>query len=231
MKNLRKKIIKLIVYCLFLFFVGSALTILIFRWVNPPITVFMVYKFVKGNHELIIKEWEPLEEISPLLPLAVIASEDQNFLYHHGFDYDAIKKALKHNEKGKKVRGGSTISQQLSKNLFLFPTKSYIRKGVESYFTFLIELFWSKRRIMEVYLNVIELGDGVYGASAAAKMYFGKDAVNLTQTEASLIVTALPNPLIYKLSQPSPYMYSRSEWVRRQMNNLGGKQLLKDWYQ
>jgi|SRR5690554_2870187 len=231
MKNIRKRIIKLIVSAIIVFFVSSTYTVMLFRFVNPPITIFMIYQYINGEHNVVVKEWRSIEEINPTLPLAIIASEDQNFLNHWGFDLKAIEKALANNSKNKRIRGGSTISQQLAKNLFLIPTKSYVRKALEGYFTILIELLWNKKRTMEVYLNVVEYGEGVYGASAAAKMYFGKDASELNQKESSLIVTALPNPIRYSLSRPSAYMYQRSHWVQRQMRNIGGVHLIKDWYE
>lgn len=153
------------------------------------------------------------------MPLAVITSEDQKFEEHFGFDLEAIEKARKYNDrhKGKKVKGASTISQQTAKNVFLWPQRSYIRKGFEVYFTFLIELLWSKERIMEVYLNVIEMGDGVYGAEAAAQQYFGKSASDLTDGEAALIAACLPNPIRWSPARPSRYIQRKKQWIVRHM--------------
>lgn len=191
----------------------------------------MVYKWMSEENYTIEKEWKSLEEVSRFLPLAIISAEDQKFLNHNGFDVDAIQKAIQQNKKTNRKRGASTVSQQVAKNVFLFPTRSYFRKGLEVYFTTLIELIWGKRRIMEVYINVVELGKGVYGAEAASLNYFKKSANRLTQSEAALIATALPNPLIFRLSKPSNYMIRRQQWVMRQMNNLGGKQLIAHWYE
>jgi monofunctional biosynthetic peptidoglycan transglycosylase len=155
------------------------------------------------------RDWVPIEEISPNLQKAVIASEDDRFLIHHGFNFEAMYKAYKSNKKGKKIKGGSTISQQTAKNVFLWQGRSYVRKILEAYFTVLIELLWSKERIMEVYLNSIEMGDGVYGAQAAAQHWFHKDAVNLTKREAASIAAILPNPLKYKATKSSGYIERR----------------------
>jgi monofunctional biosynthetic peptidoglycan transglycosylase len=167
-----------------------------------------------------------LKEMSPNLVLAVICSEDQKFAEHFGFDFEAIEKVAKQNEKlkkkGKPIKGGSTISQQCAKNVFLFPQRSYIRKAFEVYFTFLIEIFWSKKRIMEVYLNVIEMGDGIYGAQAAAKTYFNKNAKYLTSSESALIAAVLPNPRKWNAGKPTGYISKRKNWILRQMGHLRG---------
>lgn len=168
------------------------------------------------------KDWVPFEEISPNLQLAVVCSEDQNFIKHNGFDFEAIDKAMEYNEKHKKTRGASTISQQTAKNVFLWPGRSWVRKGFEVYFTFLIETFWSKQRIMEVYLNVIEMGDGIYGAQAASKNFFHKDATYLSKGEASLIAAVLPNPIKFSAAKPSGYVIQRQAWIIHQMALWGG---------
>jgi monofunctional biosynthetic peptidoglycan transglycosylase len=155
------------------------------------------------------------------LQLAVICSEDQIFLNHHGFDMNAIEKAMEYNKKGKRTRGASTISQQTAKNVFLWPHRSWFRKGLETYFTFLIELIWSKERIMEVYLNSIEMGKGVYGAEAAAQHWFKRPAANLRQQEAAAIAAILPNPLRYKANPATNYIQSRKNWITRQMRFFG----------
>lgn len=206
------------------------LWVFLYAHINPPVTSFMLYQSFSTSKTKVQKVWYPIEEISPYVPLAVIASEDQKFLDHHGFDIAAIQDALADNKKSKKIRGASTISQQLAKNLFLVPNKSFVRKGFEAYFTVLIELIWSKRRIMEVYLNVVEMGDGVYGVPKASHLYFQKEPINLSEGQAALIATALPNPKRYSLAKPSGYMYSRQQWIQRQMRNLGGQQLIKQWY-
>ncbi len=166
-------------------------------------------------------DWVSLDKISPGMQLAVICSEDQRFLEHRGFDYNAIKAAYERNRKGNTLRGGSTISQQTVKNVFLWPGRSYVRKGFEAYFTFLIELFWSKERILEVYLNSIEMGEGVYGVEAAAQHWFNKSAKDLTRHEAAAIAAILPNPREYKANPRTPYLETRKQWVLRQMYNFG----------
>lgn len=168
-------------------------------------------------------DWVSLEEISPKLQLAVVCSEDQNYLKHYGFDFTAIEKAMKSNEEGKKIRGASTISQQTSKNVFLWPGRSYIRKAFEVYFTLLIELFWSKERIMEVYLNSIEMGNGVYGAEAAAHHWFKKSAKKLTKDESAAIAAILPNPRKYIANPAGPYIARRKEWIKKQMSFWGNQ--------
>lgn len=165
-----------------------------------------------------------MEHIAPSLSLAVIASEDQLFPEHWGFDFKAIEKAVKNNnstKKKKRIKGGSTISQQTAKNVFLWPGRSWVRKGFEVYFTMLIEGLWSKERIMEVYLNVIEMGDGIYGAEAASQAYFHKPAERLSQGQAALIAAVLPNPLKWSPLKPTPYILGRQAWIIRNMNNLG----------
>ena len=174
-------------------------------------------------------DWVPLEEISPKLQLAVVCSEDQNYLKHYGFDFKAIEKAMKNNESGGKLRGASTISQQTAKNVFLWPGRSYIRKGFEVYFTLLIELIWSKERIMEVYLNSIEMGKGVYGAEAAANFWFHKSAAKLSKDESAAIAAVLPAPLRYVANPPSNYVEKRKSWIKRQMS-FWGNQLDYDKY-
>jgi monofunctional glycosyltransferase len=177
----------------------------------------------EGQKMVLKHDWVSLEEISPKLQLAVVCSEDQNYLKHFGFDFDAIEKAMKSNEEGKKLRGASTISQQTAKNVFLWPGRSYIRKAFEVYFTLLIELFWSKERIMEVYLNSIEMGNGVYGAEAAARFWFKKAAIKLNKDESAAIAAILPNPLRYIASPAGPYISKRKEWIKKQMSYWGNQ--------
>lgn len=161
--------------------------------------------------------WVPIEDISPSLPVAVIASEDQRFLEHHGFDFDAIGQAIKERQRGKRQRGASTISQQTAKNVFLWPGGGWFRKGLEVYFTGLIEIVWGKERIMEVYLNSIEMGDGIYGAEAVAQLHFGYEASRLTRANCALIAATLPNPLRFSSKNPSAYMLRRQTWILNQM--------------
>lgn len=215
-----KKILNFIKNLLLWFFGLSILSVIVFRFVPVPVTPLMISQAVETrtwwNHD-----WVPIEEISPNLQWAVVASEDQNFLNHNGFDFKAIEKAIDHNKKSKRIRGASTISQQVAKNVFLWQGRSWVRKGLEVYFTFLIELFWSKEQIMEVYLNSIEMGNGVYGAEAASKYWYGKSAKKLTQREAAGIAAILPNPRKFKARNSSPYIERRKNHIIRQMNNIG----------
>lgn len=176
---------------------------------------------IDGNDAVLSHDWVPLEEISPNLQKAVIASEDGNFLKHYGFDFAAMQKAFKNNQKGKRLKGGSTISQQTAKNVFLWQGRSYLRKGLEAYFTVLIELIWGKERIMEVYLNSIEMGNGVYGAEEAARVWYQKSADNLTKREAAGIAAILPNPRKYKATNSSSYIERRKDRIMRVMRHIG----------
>lgn len=204
------------------FIIVSIGLVLLFKWVPVPITPLMVIRYFEKDSPKILKhDLEPIENISKNLQLAVICSEDQNFLKHNGFDIKAIEKAYENNKKGKRIKGGSTISQQTAKNVFLWPQRSWFRKGLETYFTFLIELFWSKERIMEVYLNTIEMGNGIYGAEAAAQHWFKKPASKLSKVEASAIAAILPNPRKYKANPVTNYIASRKNWIMRQMNFYG----------
>jgi len=204
--------------------VGS---VALFRFVPVPLTPLMLLRCVEqksdGQKMTLKHDWVSLEEISPKLQLAVVCSEDQNYLEHGGFDFSAIKKAMKLNEKGKKLRGASTISQQTAKNVFLWPGRSYVRKGFEVYFTLLIEILWSKERIMEVYLNSIEMGNGVYGAEAAAQYWFHKGAKKLSKDDAAAIAAILPNPRRYVANPSSPYVAKRKEWIKQQMSYWGNE--------
>lgn len=176
------------------------------------------------DQEVVLKhKWVPLGKISPKLQLAVVCSEDQNYLKHYGFDWEAIEKAMAHNEKSKKIRGASTISQQTAKNVFLWPGRSYIRKGFEAYFTLLIEWMWSKERIMEVYLNSIEMGRGIYGAEAAATHWFKTSAAKLNRDQSAAIAAILPNPLKFKANPASPYIAKRKAWIQQQMSYWGNQ--------
>jgi monofunctional biosynthetic peptidoglycan transglycosylase len=176
---------------------------------------------MEGKDMILSHDWEPIENISPNLQKAVIASEDGNFLKHNGFDFKAMQKAFKNNQKGKRLKGGSTISQQTAKNVFLWQGRSYIRKGLEAYFTVLIELIWGKERIMEVYLNSIEMGNGVYGAESGARHWYRKSAVDLTKKEAAGIAAILPNPRKYKATNSSSYINRRKNKIVRVMQHIG----------
>lgn len=208
-----------------LWFLGlSILSVVVFKFVPIPITPLMVSRSidhvmanepVRHNHD-----WEPIENISKNLQKAVIASEDGNFLTHNGFDFEAMQKAFESNQKGKKLKGGSTISQQVAKNVFLWQGRSYIRKAFEAYFTVLIEAIWSKKRIMEVYLNSIEMGNDVYGAEAAAQHWYGKSAANLTVNEAAGIAAILPNPRKFKAKNSSSYIERRKGRIAKVMRYI-----------
>ncbi|MDB5105185.1 MAG: monofunctional biosynthetic peptidoglycantransglycosylase [Fibrobacteres bacterium] len=207
------------------FFLSTTAAVLFFRFVPPPITPLMAIRGIgnalHGNSPILDKDWEPMENISPRLAEAVVASEDQRFFDHHGFDLDAIVSAFTVNGRGKRKLGASTITQQTAKNLFLWPERSWTRKGLEAYFTFLLELLWSKQRILEVYLNIIETGDGTYGAQAAAQRYFHVTASALTAPQAALLAAILPNPRKWSPVNPTGYLQRRQTWILRQMDHLG----------
>ncbi len=210
--------LKKILLILFLF---QFVYIIALKWINPPVTFTQLSDLVGGNG--LKRDYVDFDEMSPNIRLAVMASEDQLFPDHNGFDIKSIKKAMSDNQKkNKRIRGASTISQQVAKNVFLWQGRSWFRKGLEVYFTFMIELFWSKQRILEMYLNVAEMGKGIYGVEAAAQNYFKKPASKLTRTEAARIAACLPNPKKYKVEPASPYVTRRASWILRQMNNLEG---------
>lgn len=215
-----------------LFVVATVLQVAVLRFVDPPLTAFMVGRYIEAWSEgdrgfALAYDWRNADRISKLLPLALVAAEDQNFPTHSGFDFKAIEKARTNNAKGRKVRGASTISQQLAKNLFLWRGRSWVRKGLEVWYTVLIEAMWPKQRIMEVYANVIEYGDGVYGAQAAARRFYGKDASRLTAAESARLAAVLPNPRKYSVAKPGPYVLRRSRSIERQMRALGGPAYLQ----
>lgn len=220
-----KKITRILFKILIWFGGISLFLVVIFKFVPVPFTPLMVSRAVEnklaGKEMYCNHDWVLLEKISKNLQKAVIASEDGMFLTHHGFDFTAMQKALKNNQNGRKIKGGSTISQQTAKNVFLWQGRSYIRKGFEAYFTVLIELIWGKERIMEVYLNSIEMGDGVYGAQAAAEYWYQKNASNLTAREAVGIAAILPNPRKYKASNSSVYINKRKDKIVRVMRYVG----------
>lgn len=220
-----KKIFRWLGRALLWFFGISILLVVLFKWVPVPFTPLMITRAIEhkldGKEMTCSHDWEPIENISVNLQKAVIASEDGTFLKHNGFDFEAMQKAFKNNNKGRKLKGGSTISQQTAKNVFLWQGRSYIRKGLEAYFTVLIELIWGKERIMEVYLNSIEMGDGVYGAQAAAEHWYKKDAANLTSNEAASIAAILPSPRRYKANNSGPYIAKRKNKIVRLMRYIG----------
>ncbi len=214
------------------FILGSALLVVMLRFVHPPFSALMAERRIQSwfSSEPYTSRhtWVALDDMAPSMGVAVIAAEDQNFADHFGFDWQAIEKAYAHNEKSKRKRGASTVSQQTAKNLLCWESRSWLRKGAEAYFTMLIELGWSKRRILEVYLNIVEFGDGVYGVEAASTTFFHKPSRNLRPSEAALLAAVLPNPHKYRVEAPSPYVRGRQMWILRQMGQLGGEQVVKD---
>jgi monofunctional biosynthetic peptidoglycan transglycosylase len=211
-----------------LWFIGlSVFSTILFRWVPIPVTPLMLIRCVEqkmdGKEMKLAKDWTSLENISPHLQLAVVCTEDQNFLWHYGIDFGALKKAMDNTDGRKRRRGASTISQQVAKNVFLWNGRNYVRKGLEVYFTLLIETFWSKERIMEVYLNIAEMGDGIYGAEAASQAYFRKPAAKISKEQAATLACILPSPRKYNAKRPGPYLKGRINWTLQQMRFWGGK--------
>lgn len=216
-----EKQLRIVRWILVGFFVSTILAVVCLRFIPVFITPLMVIRCVEqvggGESIKMHHHWVPMEEISRHMPVAVMASEDQRFLKHHGFDYNAIEKAAIHNMKGGKRHGASTISQQTAKNVFLWPGRSWIRKGFEVYFTFLIEMMWSKQRIMEVYLNSIEMGDGIYGVDAVAEYHFNTTASQLSRSQCALIAATLPNPRRFNSAAPGEYMRKRQRQIEHEM--------------
>jgi len=207
--------------------IASVLSVLVLRFVPPVTSAFMVARWIEAGAEgdrrfTLDYRWRPLADISPNLPIAVVAAEDQKFPDHRGFDLAAIRSAIDAADEGGRLRGASTISQQVAKNLFLWSGRSLVRKGLEAYFTVLIETLWPKQRIIEVYVNIAEFGDGIYGAEAAARHYFGRPASALDGRQAALLAAVLPNPRQYRIDPPSPFVRQRAGWIERQMRQLGG---------
>jgi monofunctional biosynthetic peptidoglycan transglycosylase len=211
----------------------SVASVLVMRWFNPPLSAFMAEATIaawidRDQDYSLHHQWVDLAQISPNLALAVVASEDQKFPEHWGFDVEAIEKAYKLNQHSHRVRGASTISQQVAKNMFLWSGRSYFRKGLEAYFTVLIETCWPKRRILEVYLNIAEFGKGTFGAEAAAQRFLHKPAARLTRSDAAVMAAVLPNPERFLISAPSRYIEQRRAWILEQMQALGGPEMLSD---
>lgn len=207
-----RRLLRNLLLALFLVLVaGPVVAVILYRFVPPPVTPLMVIRAVEGRG--LDHRWRSMDKISPTLPRALIAAEDAKFCDHRGFDFEALQKAYENNESGRKIRGGSTISQQTAKNVFLWPGRSYVRKGLEAWFTVLIETFWGKRRIMEVYMNSIEYGSGIYGAEAAAQRYFGVSADKLTQAQSARLAAILPSPLKWKVIKPGKYVAKRSKKI------------------
>ena len=225
-RSLVRRIVLRMLQVVALLLIGSILAVLALRWISPPTTAVMVERRLEARRNSraysMDYRWVSWDHISPQAALAVIAAEDQNFATHHGFDLESVQKALDEHERGRRLRGASTISQQVAKNLFLWSGRSYARKGLEACLTVLIELTWSKRRILEVYLNIVELGDGVFGVEAASQRFFHKPASRLAPDEAALLAAVLPNPLRFRANRPSAYVEERRAWILQQMGQIGG---------
>ena len=228
----RHPIVHLAARALLIVLVGSVGSVLLLRWIRPVTTAFMIEARVAAviagdSHYRSEYRWVAYREISPQLPIAVVAAEDQKFPIHAGFDFDAIADALGDRGDGGPSRGASTITQQVAKNLFLWPGHSFVRKALEAWFTILIETLWPKERILEVYLNVAQFGDGIYGVQAAAQRFWHKPALRLSSAEAASLAAVLPNPLRLHADRPSPYLIERREWILGQMGDLGGASYLR----
>lgn len=223
-KSVTRKLFRLIRFAVFFFFFSTVLVTIIYRFVRPPVTPLQLIRvaehIAQGEKVKMSRDWVKLRDISPHMVQAVVAAEDNNFMKHHGFDLEAIKKARELNKKRKNKLGASTISQQTAKNVFLWPDRTWLRKGLEVYFTGLIEIFWGKRRIMEVYLNVIEMGDGIYGVERAAGKYYRKPASDLNRAEAAMIAAVLPNPRRWSPASPTAYIQRKQQRIMRVMNQM-----------
>lgn len=203
------------------------LTVLLFRFVNPPTSAFMLAYQLGTAPEPLRQEWVPMAEISPWMPLAVVASEDQRFPYHAGVDFEAIRKAVSEYKAGEGLRGASTITQQTAKNLFLWNGRSFVRKALEAVLALGIDGLWPKERVLEVYLNIAEFGPGIYGVEAASQAYFGKPARQLSQNQAARLAAVLPNPKVLSVTAPTAYVQERVVWIQQQMNQLSGLKYLE----
>jgi len=229
LKKLPKIILKIFLWFIFL----TILSVLLLKWIKPPTSSIMIQRKIEAlvlwnDRQMIAYEWFSYDDISKQIAIAVIAAEDQNFPFHFGFDFEQIEKAIQQHERGRRLRGASTITQQVAKNLFLWEGRSFIRKGFEAYFTVLIELLWSKERILEVYLNIIETGDMIFGVGAASQIYFKKLPAKLTRSQAALIAATIPNPKRFSARNPSGYIFRRQSWILGQMSSLGGTSYLKN---
>jgi monofunctional biosynthetic peptidoglycan transglycosylase len=227
LKRFRKVLVWVLVAALGI----SIAPVLLLRFLPPPTSAFMlkqsIANLVSRQGAPIRYRWTGWAQISPSMRVAVVAAEDQKFPRHWGFDFESIAEAIDDHGPRRRVRGASTITQQVARNLFLWPRRSYVRKGLEAYFTLLLELFWPKRRILEVYLNIAEFGDGTYGVYTASQTFFGKHPSQLTQSEAALLAAVLPNPKQYHANTPSPYVEERAHWIEEQMEQLGGPAYLR----
>jgi monofunctional biosynthetic peptidoglycan transglycosylase len=225
-----KWLLRGILYALASAFMATLFLVVAYKWVNPNATWLMVHRYYFDSKTALItpqQNWVSINEISPNLILAVIAAEDNLFMEHNGFDFEAIKKAKNDNSKGKRVRGASTITMQTAKNVFLWPKRSWVRKGFEAVFTVLIETFWGKQRIMEVYLNFAEFGKGIYGVDSASQLFFKVNSKKITRSQAALMAAVLPNPLVRNMVKPSAYITSYQQRILRNMNNVGDEAIKK----
>jgi len=226
------RLLKWIIFAVLACVVLSALAVLSLRWIDPPTSAYMLETRLRAMSEgdrtyRTDYQWVNLEHIASRAAIAVIASEDQQFPFHAGFDLNSIRESVRASERGKKLRGASTISQQVAKNLFLWNGRSFVRKGIEAWMTVLIELTWPKERILEVYLNIVELGKGVYGVEAAAHRFYHKPAARLSSSEAAVLAAVLPNPIRMHADRPSAYVLTRRDWILGQMRALGGASYLQ----
>jgi monofunctional biosynthetic peptidoglycan transglycosylase len=214
-------------FAAFAWIIGSVLLVLLLRFMHPPLSAVMIEDWIAakaGGDSLFTlrQHWIPWQRVSPALPIALVAAEDQRFPDHHGFDFEAIQRAIAEADDGDRLRGASTISQQVAKNLFLWNGRSFVRKGLEAYFTVLIETLWPKRRILEVYLNIAEFGRGTYGVAAASEQFFHTTPDRLDARQSALLAAVLPNPQRFRVDRPSAYVLRRAAWIQRQANQLGG---------
>lgn len=227
LRRLSRRLLKLLLWLV----ACCVLLVLVLRWLPPPTTALMIERKLEawrsGQSLELKRQWVPWAQLPDALKMAVIAAEDQKFAEHWGFDTDSIRAALAHNSRGGALRGASTLSQQVAKNLFLWSDRSWLRKGAEAWFTLLIELLWPKQRILEVYLNSVEWGDGVFGAEAAARVHFGIGVARLSIHQASQLAAVLPNPRAWSAGRPSPHVSQRAAWIRQQMRQLGGDRYLQ----
>ena len=220
-KSIRKKLLQWLFYCLVGFLIITIIPVISLKWAQPPLSSFMLQDKLVHNTK-INYQWIARQQISKHFAIAAVAAEDQKFPNHFGFDFGAIRTALEDKSRGKSLRGASTITQQVAKNLFLWDGRTLFRKGLEAYFTLLIELIWDKPRILEVYLNIAEMGDGIYGVQAASRYYFNKNAWEVSLREACLLVAILPSPKRYQLKPPSNYVSDRAREIQMQIQQLGG---------
>ena len=231
-KGIGRRLFRVAAFTVLGFLTWSATVVLLLRFIHPPFSALMAERrvgslFSAGSYHS-DHTWVPLEDIAPCMGAAVMASEDQKFPDHFGFDWESIQKAYEHNERSRKVRGASTISQQTAKNLFLWEGRSWTRKGFEVWFTLLMEAEWPKRRILETYLNIVEFGDGIYGVEAASQHFFHKPAKRLRPSEAALLAAVLPNPHKYRVEAPSAFVRQRQAWILEQMSQMGGVEVVKE---